>query len=524
MSKRVRTDDMDDMPSLKKRRTATPPPTVIVPKDMSADQARIFSFIAENLTLSVVISGDGGAGKTFLLNKLIPHLRDTMRRTVAVCAPTGVAAQNIPRATTIHKFAGLQAKPTTADEFVANVNKYFRAPWAKAIVRRWKTTQDLVIEEMSMVSAAFLDKLDQIARRFRGRMNEPFGGMRLILCGDFFQLPPVDRDDRSGFAFKSKVWAELAPRIFNMSYSHRQKDDPVYAQMLALMRRGELNPDIERALDACVGRQFPADAHVSYIFPHNNDVDDKNNEELKKIPRMERVFVADDWPLAVTAEEKQKSPLKDMRIPARLVLKIGAQVMLLNNMDVERGLVNGSVGIVRGFVDQNKRRARLAKETQMRWKEKVFQGGQSMNTEEIDMVLEHADNGKADKEIKQEDDGEEDGIGHPIVDFGDSLISNVTIPMGRFEVYNADGKIIASRDQYPLVLAYAMSIHKSQGQTIRNYVIADMKRIFEAGMGYVLLSRLLSLALLSLTSKPKGPWSSVIYANAQVKEFYAHAS
>jgi ATP-dependent DNA helicase PIF1 len=473
-----------------------PPPTL----PLSPEQQAVVDTALAEPYAHLFLTGDAGTGKSHTLLHLI-HALATAGVAVAVTASTGVAAIDIG-GRTLHWFAGLLVDQP--DESPASIAARLGEK-AKARAR-WRQTHTLVIDEISMIDAYDLDRVDGVARHMRGALDVPFGGLRLIACGDFFQLPPVAKLGRPPmrFAFESRAWTQARPRLFDLRHSHRHEDDAVFAtQLLPLVRRGECSPAVRAAIQACVGRALAPDAIVTHIMPHNAEVDRINARKMAELPAPEHVFVAVDD----VAPHARAQVLKEVRAPATVALKAGAQVMLLRNLDMDLELVNGAVGLVRGFA--------LAME---------FAAPGEPAFRELHSRRERQRVVRAASTPLEAPDAP---AGFPIVEFighgrqpGDTHNVWAEVRPVLWEVFEPGRRAsVASRQQVPLVPAYAMSVHKSQGQTITCSVVADLgPRIFADGQAYVLLSRIRTLGQLSLQAF--APAS--IRADARVKAFYAN--
>jgi ATP-dependent DNA helicase PIF1 len=315
-----------------------------------------------------------------------------------------------------------------------------------------------------------------VLRRIRFAPNTPFGGVQMILCGDFLQLPPVqegqDRDAPARFAYDAKAWTALNPLIVELHGSFRQHDDPAFLQLLNEVRVGYCSAESQTLLrqrmctHAEIVRLSEAGGVLAHLYPHNMNVDAENAAQLKKLAmRVGRphTFVAIDTIDAVQPEKREalQKQLDKLRAPAVLELCVGAQVMLLQNIDVQSKLANGTQGRVIAFQEG---------------KDRV-----------------------------------------PIVDFvlpdGQHLVS--IVPPRSFKI-EARGRVLAERMQVPLMLSWAITVHKSQGFTITGDTVMDLgTRIFANGQAYVALSRLTRLANLKLIAfDPKA-----IRADARVLEW-----
>lgn len=361
---------------------------------------------------SVFLTGRAGTGKSRLLETAIGFLDP---ETTFVTASTGIAATRIG-GTTLHSFAGIGLGEGDVKDLLKRMK-----PDAK---QRWRICRVLIVDEISMISAELWDKLEEIARRVRG-LPAPFGGIKLVVTGDFAQLPPV----RARFAFEATSWNRCFDCTFCLRTIHRQASDAVFCRVLDELRMGRVSETSAMILWECVGRALPAgDIKVSSLFAHRADVWQENERELIRLPReTAHTYRASDTGLVVL--------LEPMQVPKVLTLRVGAQVMLVKNVDVEGGLSNGSRGVVTSL-----------------------------------------------------------GPDYAVVLFENGRIVTVThvvcdVVSGR--------KVVASRTQIPLILAWALTVHKAQGSTLERARV-NLEGSFERGQVYVALSRAKTLAGLSL--------------------------
>lgn len=282
------------------------------------------------------------------------------------------------------------------------------------------------------------------------RKNEkPFGGIQLILCGDFLQLPPVVDKAKTGkkFCFQSPCWDKCIELCFELKQVHRQKDQE-FVSILNSIRIGRVTKEINERLLATAKQKIESDGILATrLCSHTNDSKMINNSKLRDLEGEEKEFSSQD--------SDHASKILDMQTiaPAKLVLKIGAQVMLLKNVNVNAGLVNGARGVVVRF---------------------------------------------------------EEGL--PVVRFKNK--KEYTARSERWYVKNSNGSLLCRR-QIPLNLAWAFSIHKSQGLTL-DCVEMSLAKIFEAGQAYVALSRAQSLDTLRVLDFD----SRHVWADPSVLEFY----
>jgi hypothetical protein len=384
--------------------------------------------------VNVYLSGSAGSGKTYLLNQYISWLRDH-NIPVAVTASTGIAATHMG-GMTIHGFSGVGIRESLSEY---DLDALTQKPY---LSKRFADTQVLIIDEVSMLHARTLDMVERVARAFK-RSELPFGGMQVILSGDFFQLPPIsksrfggqdenqDMDDvKKDFVFYSDAWARMKPAVCYLTEQHRQEDN-VYTGILNNIREGNVHEENFGIIEERLGAALPNHIMPTKLYTHNADVDTINFLELQKIPGAEKKFDMYTKGRSNLVEILQKSCLAS----PELRLKIGAKVMFVKN-NMEKGYVNGTQGVVVGFADN----------------------------------------------------------GDPIVE----TLDGRTIEVGKESwMIDEEGKVKAEIVQYPLRLAWAITIHKSQGMSL-DYAEIDLSKTFTYGMGYVALSRLRTLAGLRL--------------------------
>jgi len=387
---------------------------------------------------NVFLTGEPGSGKTHTVNAYVKWLRERSIEP-AITASTGIAATHI-HGMTIHSWSGIGIKQDLTAYDLDKIAQNER------VVRRVRDAKILIIDEVSMLSAKTLAMAEAVCREIRQR-QAPFGGLQVVLVGDFFQLPPVVRreeqndepqisfetgevEDLSNFAFSSRVWKELNPIVCYLSEQHRQ-EDAAFLDLLSGIRRGTFTPAHRTLLDT---RRAPdGRAGTTQLYSHNADVDRINDVEIRKIAGDMRTF-------AMTSQGKDTlvTALKRGCLsPEVLSLKIGARVMFTKN-DVEHKYVNGTLGTVTGFVKESS---------------------------------------------------------YPIV-----KISSGRSVIAEPEEWHIEdgGKVLARITQIPLRLAWAITVHKSQGMSL-DAAHMDLSQAFEYGQGYVALSRVRTLAGLSLS-------------------------
>lgn len=422
---------------------------------------------------NVFFTGSGGVGKSFLINLIRKSLPSD---TCFVTASTGVAASLIG-GITLHAFAGIgtatsntayKTKNSSSEEKEADQEEereeeeqdetYLKSVLEKVLkskdkVNNWKKCKHLIIDEISMVDGDFFDTTEWLARQVK-KNDLPFGGIQLILCGDFFQLPPVSRfgERRKKFCFQSNAWNKCIEVNMLLSKVKRQVDSE-FIQMLEEIRYGKCSKKTVQLLENNKNKTFSDKGILpTKLCTHKDDVEFINKKELESIAHKSNVYKAID-----DGDAFNNTKLLNILCPAKqeLELKLNAQVMLIKNLDVGNNLVNGSRGCVVGFTEHKLPIVRF------------------LNGNEITIKY--------------------DSWSYNLNAFGQTLV----------------------RKQIPLLTAWAISIHKSQGVTL-DCVEISLSRVFEYGQAYVALSRAKSLEYLSILDFDV----SAIKANRDVIDFY----
>ncbi|KAA8900265.1 hypothetical protein TRICI_006227 [Trichomonascus ciferrii] len=472
---------------------------------------------------SIFFTGSAGTGKSVLLREIIKCLKNRHTKpnyfknipgnrtddasAVAVTASTGLAACNIG-GITLHSFAGIGLGKEDAEKLVKKVKRN------RKNMRKWRTVKVLIVDEVSMIDGELFDKLEYVARKVR-RKETPFGGIQLVLTGDFFQLPPVPEKDRvAKFAFEAETWSTVVLETYQLCKVFRQKDN-TFSTILNEMRLGCITPETVRTFQE---RSRPltgtGEIEATELFPRKADVERANNRRLAALEGNKVVYEAvDNYKDEYLKERKL---LDNMIAPKVLTIKEGAQVMSIKNID--ETLVNGSVGTVVGFMDENTyhrligvdeddedSQSYLEDETIFGKKPKTFRSLEDSLMRKISAVdeLQSAATHK--------------GRNYPVVRFQypDGTFREVLLSPEKWTIEDYDGKVLASREQVPLILAWALSIHKAQGQTLQ-YVKVDLNHAFEKGQAYVALSRATSLDGLQVL----GFSESKVMVHPKVIDFY----
>lgn len=366
--------------------------------------------------VNVFLTGEPGAGKTYTISKFVEWL-DEQKMDYAITASTGIASSHLD-GSTIHSWAGLGIRRGLVKEQLEGIK---RNSW---LVEKMKPIKVLVIDEISMLDAVTINDIDNVLKAIHNN-TKPFGGIQIILVGDFFQLPPVGKyGEERLFAFEASAWKEANFNVCYLTEQHRQSDQ-TFLKILSNMRDGTVTIDQKELLKACTNAKPD-----TKLFTHNADVDILNNKELAKLPGKEKVYMMEQGGQDTLIETLKKSCLS----PEKLVLKENAVVMFTRN-NFNAGYVNGSIGKVIRF-----------------------------NT-----------NG-------------------PVV----KLLSGETVypEVAKWSIRQRREER-AYIKQIPLRLAWAITVHKSQGMSLDSALV-DLSNTFEFGQGYVAISRVRTLAGLHL--------------------------
>lgn len=418
---------------------------------------------------NVFMTGPGGAGKSVLIREIYYNAIRNKRK-IGVCALTGCAAVLLKcRARTIHSWGGLGRCAGPTEEIINRITEH------KFKKRNWLQTDVLVVDEVSMMSKKLFELCDAIAKKVRGN-NLPFGGMQIVFSGDFYQLPPVgekEEPETSQFCFESELWdSTFRGNNILLKKLFRQEGDMVYGEILNQVRQGKLKRKAHDLLTQQVNKnpEDSCEVRPTKLFPRKADVDRVNNEEMEKIEGESYIYAFERVKDLCkpsrnysSAELEYEYDYLRSSIPgeAEVLMRVGAQVMCVVNMeDAQLGytLCNGSQGKVIGFSDK-----------QM-----------------------------------------------PIVKFN-GISTPITMT---FNTWASESIPSIGIKHMPLVLAWAMTIHKSQGTTLEIAEIDVGDRVFECGQTYVALSRVKSLEGLYLTNFNY----QKVYTNKKVKTFYSTIS
>jgi len=365
---------------------------------------------------NVFLTGSAGTGKTYVLNQYIKYLQERSVA-VAITASTGIAATHM-NGQTIHSWCGMGVKDSLSFGDLTRMQE------KKYLKKNVETAKVLILDEVSMLHKKQLDMVDAILRSFK-EPDLPFGGIQLILSGDFFQLPPVTKNEetnREKFAFMARAWVEAGLTVCYLTEQFRQTDNELN-RILNEIRTGSVSMENQQLLDEAVYTRFKFEP--TRLYSHNYDVDRQNQSEIESLSGRSEIYVG----VSKGREALREMLLKSVLAPENLEVKEKAQVMFVRN-NYEKGIMNGMLGTVVGFSDETN---------------------------------------------------------YPLV----KTLAGRTIEAEPevWSMTDESGKTLASFTQVPLRLAWAITVHKSQGMTLDAAEI-DLSKTFEKGQGYVALSRL----------------------------------
>lgn len=369
-----------------------------------------------------------------------------------ITASTGVSAVNVC-GSTINSFAGIGLANMPFDQILENIMSFKMAKVRKRI----QQTNILAIDEISMISANTFELIDQVFQKVR-KNNLPMGGMQIILFGDFLQLPPIKNfDEETNFCFNSSTWQNLDLEVIMLDKIFRQHDDQ-FIKVLQELRIGEISESSKQALQSrvnCPDNQTIIRSTI--LTTHNHKVEKINQTYLKEIPSPIISYQAKFEGNNYKIEFLKKNCLAQ----ENLSLKIGAQVMMIKNTYQKEGIINGSLGIIKSFSSKKN---------------------------------------------------------YPIVLFSNQKELTISPEDWLLEKFDHDSKSMtceAKMTQIPLILAWAITIHKSQGLTL-DKIACDLQDSFSDGQAYVALSRARSLDNIIINSIN----FNKISANSQAIKFY----
>ncbi len=284
---------------------------------------------------NVLLTGAAGSGKTFLLNQYIRYLRNSNIH-IGITASTGIAATHL-NGRTIHSWAkiGIEEKMTKSQ-----LKKLFKD---KQFFNKIQNTSTLIIDEISMLSASRLDLVDDICKAIRQDMR-PFGGIQIVLCGDFFQLSPVARgEEDSRFITESAIWKKMNAKVCYLSEQYRQKDKE-FVDILNNIRDDKVTVKTYNTLKKRLNKSIEADIKPTSLYALNHEADNRNIKEINKLEGDEFVFKMTSHGLAKIVKNLKKDCLAHEAIS----LKKGAVVIFIKNNFIKK-YVNGTLGKVIDF-------------------------------------------------------------------------------------------------------------------------------------------------------------------------------
>lgn len=434
----------------------------VVPESFNKEQQIAFDkYIAGE---NVFITGPGGSGKSYFIQQIYKHAINNQKR-IQITAMTGCAAILLESAAkTLHSWANIGLANSSTDEIVNKIKK--------SLLKRanWTNTEILVVDEVSMMSHKIFELLDIIGKKTR-RNDKPYGGIQLIFSGDFYQLPPVGTngdETTSNFCFESPMWDTIFTPLNQIEFNYIfRQDDEVFKKILNEIRHGKLFRSSLTVLQQCIGKVPPVDNLIkpTILYPTKKMVDHLNQQEMEKLQCEDYTFAS-----SIVQEESASGIRKytpnelayeinalnnNSLCEKTLCLRVGAQVMCVANLDMSSRfpIVNGSQGVITSMSEK----------------------------------------------------------GIPIVKFLNGVEMTMSQHTWRSEKHPGIGL-----KQIPLILAWALTIHKSQGITLAQAEIDAGSRIFECGQTYVALSRVKSLDGLYLTAfEPQR-----IRVKKKVRDFY----
>lgn len=423
---------------------------------------------------NVFLTGPAGTGKSYLLSYLIYHLKELHgNRAVAITATTGMAATHI-NGLTLNAWSGIGKGDGDCTRLLKAVRENATAKM------NWLNAKVLLIDEVSMLNGALFDSLATIGSTIRSIDRKPFGGIQLVVCGDFFQLPPVGLGKRGiNFCFQTQTWERLSMQKCVLQTSIRQRGDVTFAALLAEIRLGVLTPAGEQTLQGCLAatKLLPRDGiEPTKVYCMNADVDAENNRRLGELSGELVTFRGKDTIKSFgtagagsssSSRKRLAEHAERFLIAANVRLKVGAQVVLLQNKDLRNGLANGTRGVV---VSIEKATSSDGKWNNMLVPKIRFDSGRTVHI------------------------------------FPSEFVCSKGLTGGTI-----------SRVQLPLKLAWAVTVHKSQGMTLSR-VMVDISNAFDCGQAYVALSRCVSLAGLWISGRVD---RRRIHAHADVLAFDA---
>ena len=518
------------------RKTATsdedPPGIQVVPEPepiLSKEQHDLVELIVSGR--NVFYTGSAGCGKSTVLKAAVKRLRE-LGKSVRIVAPTGRAALQV-NGTTTWSYMGW-----TPDYHKMTMEKLIGATYRKHVRRRIKNTDVLIVDEISMVENHHFERMNRCMKAALSKPNDrdlpPFGGVQIIVTGDFCQLPPVKpfeqciecgRDTKPNdfgtefhcpnsnhgpyrehdkWAFRSDAWEECNFVHVQLKEIHRQSDQ----KFIRMLQKCRLGIDLTSA-ETNILSDHPCQVNnATRLFSTRSEVQQVNLENFAKLkppPVSYKTLDQFDWKKKEHPElghyqdrlpDQSLIALKDHRIERHVELKLGMLVVLQVNLDLARGLCNGSQGIICGYETSDPRKFPRAKDTKSTGEDKP---------RPVDPVApllggEHAE--LRERQIRKFAETQQPKV-WPRVHFHNGLKRTIYADCVVNTVGDHEPYCLLHRTQIPLTAGWAMSIHKSQGMTL-DRVIVNLTRAFEEGQVYVALSRATSLEGLKVEGDREG--------------------
>ena len=413
---------------------------------------------------NVFITGGAGTGKSELLH-YVHKLAKAHKRPIAMTATTGHATLAIPDCSTIHHFSRLGTGKTSVETLGKTLRKSKDA--GKQVYKQWaEPNLIVVIDEISMLGSRYYEKMDLCARYARNNLDVAFGGVQLVVCGDFYQLPPI----QDKFVFTSQSWMESKFKPFELSFSFRQTEDRVLSRLLQHMRQGSMTDAHHKVLESRVDVTAAMDLDKLSVKPimissKNSTVHIFNSREFEraegaivKVSHAQDIFRVTMGTGTMSEAQVRKALGHRLtnRQPDVLTLKVGVVYILTINYSVKFGAVNGMRGVL-------------------------------INPEYLQL---------------------QNGLLIDVDRFHQQLYSELVV---------ANTKYTILRNQYTLRLGYAITIHASQGMTLDSAIINAGSDIFSSGQSYVAISRMKTLEKMYLTHYDRRR----VRVNDKVRQFYS---
>ena len=396
-----------------------------IPKEIILNEEQQKAIDAFKTKKNIFLTGVAGAGKSVTLKKIIDYCNEE-GMTFGVTATTGTAALLIG-GKTLHSYLGIgygKGEPEEIYEYLRENKMFF-------VIKKLRNLQVLIIDEVSMLDNLLFEKISKYLSIIR-KNDKPFGGLQLVLTGDFCQLEPVEND----YSFKSEVWKSLDLETIYLKKMIRQDKDKEFQKMLLELRFGNCSDETFEKLQALKNTEF-GEIKPTKLFSHNYDVDKINKKEYEALIKSgaKKLTYEIKYDCLSKDKEKTKKWAKNIEIPESIELCVGAQVVIVANVDQDKGIVNGTRGIVT-----------------------------SLNIKTIT--------------IKR--------------------VNGLSYEVKYFPCINAENPEVKV-SYMPVKLAYALTIHRSQGATLDAIEIDIGEKIFAAGQAYTALSRAKDLKSIKIT-------------------------